>query len=827
MNYEKGTLTITKAKATKPTVTAYNEAYDGASHGVTVSGGSGGTVKYSTDNSTWTETAPTYKDFTNGAKTVYVKVVGDSNHSDSDVVTSSITINKKSITVTADNKSRAYGEANPTFTATVGATGVTGETGKVSGTPTTSATTTSDVGTYDITQGTLALADNGTFKESNYTMNYVKGTLTISKKSIIVTAEDKNRAYEAANPELTYTHSGEVSGQTAGFTGSLATSATTTSAPGNYDITQGDLALTDNGTFKASNYKIEYTNATLRVDPKVTFNANGGTGTMSAQTVTYNKATALKQNTITREGYEFIGWNTKADGSGTTYANKANITATANTTLYAQWKYIATPNISVTDVDTFSYSAIAGTAYYVSTTQTTAPTAGTTAPSSTFALNTWTTATNTGDLSLASGQIYYVWVKDSEENVSPNNASIGVLEYKVNYYKHIVGCNTTGILCTSNYLKNSEITKYALTGAVVTESNANLNINIDGYTYEGEDNETLGQMYIGDLGTESEIAKPSSGAVTEKTISSSGIIINLFYRANRLFVKYNVNGCTLVPSVDQNTGTITNLFGLDSDGFVKYLNNTNSLTDNKKKAMQVMYLTEGDGTKEWLGVYGGDANCINNADTYLTNYAGLSNYNNASYINITPPNGCTISNDKSWKAYKPDGTEVYYDQNKLNYMTEDFAEIAGQDLKAGDVTIELYVNWWGASGWNQREGYWYHYNNSMREKGWIKNSDRWFYCYDSSQNVLINDETPTIPNYAMVIGWFTDIDGNKYYFSTTSDDTFAYGQMRTGWLKKDGYWYYLAINIQGHKTGSMLKSCSCTIGTKIYTFDAFGRCTNP
>ena len=40
---------------------------------------------------------------------------------------------------------------------------------------------------------------------------------------------------------------------------------------------------------------------------------------------------------FSREGYTFAGWNTKADGTGTTYAADATFTITADTTLYAQW----------------------------------------------------------------------------------------------------------------------------------------------------------------------------------------------------------------------------------------------------------------------------------------------------------------------------------------------------------------------------------------------------------------------------------------------------------------------------------------------------------
>lgn len=69
----------------------------------------------------------------------------------------------------------------------------------------------------------------------------------------------------------------------------------------------------------------------------ITFDANGGTGTMEAQTVTSGEAAALTANAFTRDGYTFSGWNTAADGTGTSYADSASVTLDADTTLYAQW----------------------------------------------------------------------------------------------------------------------------------------------------------------------------------------------------------------------------------------------------------------------------------------------------------------------------------------------------------------------------------------------------------------------------------------------------------------------------------------------------------
>ena len=70
----------------------------------------------------------------------------------------------------------------------------------------------------------------------------------------------------------------------------------------------------------------------------VVFNANGGDGTMAAQTFTEGESQALTANAFTRDGYTFSGWNTLIDGTGTSYADQQTITVTENMTLYAQWE---------------------------------------------------------------------------------------------------------------------------------------------------------------------------------------------------------------------------------------------------------------------------------------------------------------------------------------------------------------------------------------------------------------------------------------------------------------------------------------------------------
>ena len=73
----------------------------------------------------------------------------------------------------------------------------------------------------------------------------------------------------------------------------------------------------------------------------VSFDANGGTGSMNPLVVNEDEATPITANSFTREDYAFNGWNTKADGSGTAYADGADITVSAamgDTTLHAQWR---------------------------------------------------------------------------------------------------------------------------------------------------------------------------------------------------------------------------------------------------------------------------------------------------------------------------------------------------------------------------------------------------------------------------------------------------------------------------------------------------------
>ena len=59
---------------------------------------------------------------------------------------------------------------------------------------------------------------------------------------------------------------------------------------------------------------------------------------MSDESHNSDSAVTLTSNTFTKSGYTFAGWNTAADGTGTSYSDGASFTMpTSDETLYAQW----------------------------------------------------------------------------------------------------------------------------------------------------------------------------------------------------------------------------------------------------------------------------------------------------------------------------------------------------------------------------------------------------------------------------------------------------------------------------------------------------------
>ena len=111
----------------------------------------------------------------------------------------------------------------------------------------------------------------------------------------------------------------------------------------NYLITDADMTKlvysTDTTHNPGKTIYLDKTDNSIKVANavNVTLHANNGTGETAVQKVPVGIETLLMGNPFTYLNYTFTGWNTKNDGTGTAYQDKANISASADMTLYAQW----------------------------------------------------------------------------------------------------------------------------------------------------------------------------------------------------------------------------------------------------------------------------------------------------------------------------------------------------------------------------------------------------------------------------------------------------------------------------------------------------------
>ena len=101
----------------------------------------------------------------------------------------------------------------------------------------------------------------------------------------------------------------------------------------------GSVVYSAGGTYTANAAATLY--AVWKINTyTVSYNANGGSGAPGNQTKTYGTDLTLSGTKPTRTGYNFKNWNTKEDGSGTSYSAGGTYTANAAVTLYAQWTLI-------------------------------------------------------------------------------------------------------------------------------------------------------------------------------------------------------------------------------------------------------------------------------------------------------------------------------------------------------------------------------------------------------------------------------------------------------------------------------------------------------
>jgi autotransporter-associated beta strand protein len=156
-------------------------------------------------------------------------------------VTASIT--PAPLTVTANSATMTYGGTLPNLAFSL--TGLVGPDTKgtaLAGALATAATSKSHVGSYSISQGTLAAVDG------DYTITFTGANFSVTPAPLTIMANNATKLYGAAVPSLTATYSGFKNGDTAAsltMPPSLTTAATASSPVGTYSINVANASSPD------------------------------------------------------------------------------------------------------------------------------------------------------------------------------------------------------------------------------------------------------------------------------------------------------------------------------------------------------------------------------------------------------------------------------------------------------------------------------------------------------------------------------------------------------------------------------------------------------
>ncbi len=251
----------------------------------------------------------------------------------------------------------------------------------------------------------------------------------------------------------------------------------------------------------------------------VSYNANGGSGVPSSQTKLHNKTLTLSTTKSSRTGYTFKNWNTKSNGSGTSYSSGGSYTANSAATLYAQWtanKYTVTlNNQSATTAGSTSVTATYGSAM-----------PSITIPKKTgYTFGGYYTGTN------GSGTQYYTASGASARSWDKTSATTLYAKWTANKY--------------TVTLNNQSATTAGTTSVSATYGSAMPSITVPkktGYTFGGYYNGTNGS------GTQYYTASGESARSWDKT---SATTLYAKWTANTHKVTFNANGGT-TPTASKN-----------------------------------------------------------------------------------------------------------------------------------------------------------------------------------------------------------------------------------------------------------------------------------
>ena len=342
----KATITINKTNSVSPTLTAYSGTYDGKPHTIGVTGGSGGTIKYSTDQTNWSTTLPTRTDATTTPVTVYVKVFGDGNHKDTSIISSTITINKKTDVITMSSISTNYTGQKVEATATAESKTTITYTYYNGTTCSGTALSSAPVNAGDYSVKATSAGNN------NYKSNSACATIKINNTN--------NPTTVSAVTGLKYGSTGNLV-TTSNVQGTIYYSVGTELTSSNYK-TSGSTSIPTASGKNAYTYKIYYyvdatgTNyeSTKGGPVSVTISKADGSISYATKSVTKDYGNASFVNTLTKTG----------DGTITSYLSSNTGVATIDTSGKVTINAAGTTTIKATVTDGTNYTYATKTATY-------------------------------------------------------------------------------------------------------------------------------------------------------------------------------------------------------------------------------------------------------------------------------------------------------------------------------------------------------------------------------------------------------------------------------------------------------------------------------
>ena len=643
----KATITINKTNSVSPTLTAYSGTYDGKSHTIGVTGGSGGTIKYSTDQTNWSTTLPTRTDATTTPVTVYVKVFGDGNHKDTSIISSTITINKKTDVITMSSISTNYTgrEVEATATAesktTITYTYYNGTT--CSGTALSSAPV--NVGDYSVKATSAG--------NNNYKSNSACATIKISNTN--------NPTTVSAVTGLKYGSTGNLV-TTSNVQGTIYYSIGTELTSSNYK-TSGSTSIPTASGKNAGTYKVYYyvdateTNyeSTKGGPVSVTIGKAPGSISYATKSVTKDYGNASFVNTLTKTGDGIVGYSSSNTGVATIDASgRVTIIAAGTTTITAK----------VTDGTNYTYSTKTATYTLVvnkiENTAKVSPVTGiiygeeksmvsTTGVQGTIYYSVGTVLTESNYLSVGSVtiptskgrnagtyNIYYYVTGNSNYKVVSNNSSnpvavvigkkqdvVSITEKSATYTESAIGANTatatSGTGITYTYYSSQDCSGTALSGAPINKGNYSVKA-----TSAGNSNYTSGIKCVKhtiDFGTPTISLGDTTKTYTGSPITSVGAIgknpNGSSVSLNYTYTYYNGTTCSgtaISAPVNYNANNYSvKATSTATSNLKSATSNCAKLTINKAAATNptlTAYSGTYDGQAHTIGVTGGNGGTI-------------------------------------------------------------------------------------------------------------------------------------------------------------------------------------------------------------------------